>query len=344
MSVMTYIGAIGAAQQEAMVADERVIIIGEDVEANVYGTTGGGKQRAEEGDFVQRFGRSRIRNTPISEEAIVGAAIGAAMTGLRPIVDLSYSSFLYMAMDQLVNQAAKNRYMFGGQSSVPVVFRSAMFYGLNTGAHHSDRPYPMFMNVPGLKIIAPASPSDAKGLLRQAIDSDDPVMTFEAVPLWGLKEEVEDAEYRIPFGKARIRREGTDVTVVGISGSLPLALKAAEQLADADGISCEVIDPRTLVPLDTDTIVESVTKTGRLVIAEPAHRMCGAAAEIAATVAEEAQGSLCAPIRRLTAPNMQIPFSPALEAQFYPTAEKIAAAIRQVAGMEKTTDSQRLTA
>lgn len=345
MSVMTYIGAIGAAQQEAMVADDRVIIIGEDVEANVYGTTGGGKQRAEKGDFVEQFGTRRIRNTPISEEAIVGAAIGAAMTGLRPIVDLSYSSFLYMAMDQLVNQAAKNRYMFGGQSSVPVVFRSAMFYGLNTGAHHSDRPYPMFMGVPGLKIIAPASASDAKGLLRQAIDSDDPVMSFEAVPLWGLKEEVEDTEYRIPFGKARIRREGSDVTVVGISGSLPLALKAAEAMADEHGISCEVIDPRTLAPLDTDTIVQSVAKTGRLVIAEPAHRMCGAAAEIAATVAEEVQSALRAPIRRLTAPNMQIPFSPALEAQLYPTAEKIAAAIRQVAGVEAfTEDSRRLTA
>lgn len=340
MSVMTYIAAIGAAQREAMLADERVIIIGEDVEANVYGTTGGGKQRAESGDFVQQFGRSRIRNTPISEEAIVGAAIGAAMTGLRPIVDLSYSSFLYMAMDQLVNQAAKNRYMFGGQSSVPVVFRSAMFYGLNTGAHHSDRPYPMFMNVPGLKVIAPASASDAKGLLRSAIDSDDPVLTFEAVPLWGLKEEVDDAEYRIPFGKARIRRPGTDVTVVAISGSVPLALKAAEQMAEK-GISCEVIDPRTLVPLDTATIVESVFKTGRLVIAEPAHRRCGAAAEIVATVAEEAQEALRAPVRRLAAPNMQIPFSPALEAQLYPTTEKIVAAIESVVKVENRVKHSR---
>ena len=338
MSVMTYIGAIGAAQQEAMTADERVIIIGEDVEANVYGTTGGGKQRAEQGDFVQQFGKSRIRNTPIAEEAIVGTAIGAAMTGLRPIVDLSYSSFLYMAMDQLVNQAAKNRYMFGGQSSIPVVFRSAMFYGLNTGAHHSDRPYPMFMNVPGLKIMAPASASDAKGLLREAIDIDDPVLTFEAVPLWGLKEEVEDAEYRIPFGKARIRREGTDVTVVGISGSLPLALKAAEEMA-AKGISCEVIDPRTLVPLDTRTIIESVARTGRLVVAEPAHRMCGAAAEIAAQVAENV--ALKAPIRRLAAPNMQIPFSPALEGQLYPTAEKIAEAIEAVTQVAKYNQETR---
>ena len=331
MSVMTYIGAIGAAQQEAMAADDRVIIIGEDVEANVYGTTGGSKQRAEQGDFVQQFGRNRIRNTPISEEAIVGTAIGAAMTGLRPIVDLSYSSFLYMAMDQFVNQAAKNRYMFGGQSSIPVVFRSAMFYGLNTGAHHSDRPYPMFMSVPGLKIIAPASASDAKGLLRSAIDSDDPVLQFEAVLLWGHKEEVEDAEYRIPLGVARIRRVGTDVTLVAISGCVPMAMKVAEELA-AEGISCEVIDPRTLAPLDTRTIVESVLKTGRLVVTEPAHRTCGAAAEIVSVVAEKAHGALRAPIKRVCALNMQIPFSPALEKLLYPTPERIRAAILSVCG------------
>lgn len=328
---MTYIGAIGAAQREAMQADKRVIIIGEDVEANVYGTTGESKQRAESGDFVQQFGKMRIRNTPISEEAMVGAAIGAAMTGLRPIVDLSYSSFLYMAMDQFVNQAAKNRYMFGGQSSIPVVFRSAMFYGLNTGAHHSDRPYSMFMTIPGLKILAPASAADAKGLMRSAVDSDDPVLIFEAVPLWGQKEEVPDEEYHIPFGKARIRREGSDVTVVGISGSLPLAVQAAEVMAES-GVSCEVIDPRTLVPLDSASIVESVKKTGRLVIAEPAHRTCGAAAEISAIVAEKAQPWLKAPILRVTAPNMQIPFSPALERHFYPTKEKIVAAIRTVCG------------
>ena len=329
MTVMTYIGAIGAAQQEAMAADKRVVIIGEDVEANVYGTTGGSKTRAEQGDFVQQFGRNRIRNTPISEEAIVGAAIGAAMTGLRPIVDLSYSSFMYMAMDQFVNQAAKNRYMFGGQSSIPVVFRSAMFYGLNTGAHHSDRPYPMFMGVPGLKIMAPASASDAKGLLRTAIDSDDPVLSFEAVLLWGSKEEVQDGEFRIPFGVARVRREGVDVTLVAISGCVPMAMKAAEEM-EARGVSVEVIDPRTLVPLDTQAIVRSVMKTGRLVIVEPAHKMCGAAAEISAVVVEEAFHALRAPIKRVATANMQIPFSPALEAQLYPTKEKIVTAIEVV--------------
>ena len=207
-----------------------------------------------------------------------------------------------------------------------------MFYGLNTGAHHSDRPYPMFMNVPGLKIIAPASPSDAKGLLRAAIDSDDPVLTFEACLLWGMKEEVEDDAFRIPLGVARTVREGTDITVVAISNSVPEAVAAAEALA-AEGVSVEVIDPRTLVPLDRNAIIRSVVKTGRLVIAEPAHRTCGAAAEISSHVAEEAFDSLRGPIIRVTAPDMQIPFSPSLEKQMYPTRHTIELAIRRALGL-----------
>ena len=334
MSIMTYLGAIGAAQREALAADERVILIGEDVEANVYGTTGGtGKNRAAEGDFTQAFGRNRIRNTPISEESIVGAAAGAAMTGLRPIVDLSYSSFLYMAMDQFVNQIAKNRYMFGGQASLPVVFRSAMFYGLNTGAHHSDRPYPMFMNVPGLKIIAPASPSDAKGLLRSAIDSDDPVLSFEACPLWGMKEEVQDDEYFIPLGVGRTLREGSDITIVAVSGGVVEAVAAADALKE-EGISVEVFDPRTLVPLDVEGILNAASKTGRLIVVDPAHRTCSAASEISALVAEHAFDALKSPITRLTAPDMQIPFSPALEKQLYPRRDGIAATVREVLGVK----------
>lgn len=328
MTVMSYLGAIGAAQREAMESDPRVIIMGEDVEANVYGTMGGGKSRADKGDFLQMFGASRIRNTPISEEVMVGSAVGAAMTGLRPIVDLSYSSFLYMAMDQLVNQAAKNRYMFGGQASLPVVFRSAMFFGLNTGAHHSDRPYPMFMNVPGLKIMVPATPSDAKGLLRSAVDMDDPVLSFEACILWGLKEEVEEGEYRIPFGIARTHRQGNDVTIVGISTGVHAALQAAQKL-ESEGISAEVIDPRTLVPLDSEAILNSVARTGRLVIVDPAHTTCSAAAEISAIVCEKAFDSLKAPIMRVTTPDTQIPFSPAIEKQLYPDATKTIAAVRK---------------
>ncbi len=342
MTIMSYLGAIGAAQREAMEADERVVIIGEDVEANVYGTTGAGKSRKDKGDFLEMFGANRIRNTPISEEVIVGAAIGAAMTGLRPIVDLSYSSFLYMAMDQFVNQAAKNRYMFGGQASIPVVFRSAMFYGLNTGAHHSDRPYPMFMNVPGLKIIVPSNPYDAKGLLRTAVDSDDPVLTFEACMLWGSKGEVPEEEYKIPFGQANVARAGDDVTVVAISSAVPEALAAAETLA-GEGVSVEVIDPRTLVPFDSEAVIRSVQRTGRLVIADPAHRTCSAAAEISAIVAEEAFESLRAPIMRVTTPDTQIPFSPALEKQLYPNRTKIEDAVRRVTGLMANTLNNELT-
>lgn len=328
MTVMSFLGAIGAAQREAMEADPRVIIMGEDVEANVYGTMGG-KSRADKGDFLQMFGSDRIRNTPISEEVMVGAAAGAAMTGLRPIVDLSYSSFLYMAMDQFVNQVAKNRYMFGGQASLPVVFRSAMFYGLNTGAHHSDRPYPMFMNVPGLKIMVPATPTDAKGLLRTAIDMDDPVLSFEACLLWGLKEDVDEGEFRIPFGLARTVRAGTDVTIVAISTGVHVALQAAAKL-EAEGISVEIIDPRTMVPLDSEAILNSVARTGRLVIVDPAHTTCGAAAEISAIVAEKAFDCLKAPIMRVTTPDTQIPFSPAIEKQLYPDAAKTIDAVRKV--------------
>lgn len=334
MTIMSYLGAIGAAQREAMDADSRVIIMGEDVEANVYGTMGGGKSRADKGDFLQMYGTNRIRNTPISEEVMVGAAAGAAMTGLRPIVDLSYSTFLYMAMDQFINQVAKSRYMFGGQSSMPVVFRSAMFYGLSTAAHHSDRPYPMFMNMPGIKIMVPASPTDAKGLLRTAIDIDDPVMSFEACMLWGMKEEVEEGEFRIPFGVARTVRAGTDVTLVAISSAVQQAILAAKTLED-EGISVEIIDPRTLVPFDSDSVLNSVARTGRLVIADPANKTCGAAAEISAIVAEQAFDCLKSPIMRVTTPDTHIPFSPALEKQLYPNAVTIADAVRKVVGSKK---------
>jgi pyruvate dehydrogenase E1 component beta subunit len=242
-------------------------------------------------------------------------------------VDLSYSTFLYMAMDQFVNQVAKSRYMFGGQASLPVVFRSAMFYGLSTAAHHSDRPYPMFMNVPGLKIMVPSTPTDAKGLLRTAIDMDDPVLSFEACLLWGTKEDVQDGEFRIPFGVARKLREGKDVTIVAISTAVHAAMQAAQKL-EAEGISTEIIDPRTLVPFDSEAVLNSVGRTGRLVIADPANRTCGAAAEISAIVAEQAFDSLRAPIMRVTTPDTHVPFSPALEKQLYPNADKIIDAVR----------------
>ena len=321
MAQMTYREAVKTAMAEELRRDSRVLFMGEDI-ADM-----GGSQGVSKG-MLAEFGPGRIRNTPISEEVMVGAAAGAAMTGLRPIVDLSYSTFLYMAMDQFVNQVAKSRYMFGGQASLPVVFRSAMFYGLSTAAHHSDRPYPMFMNVPGLKIMVPSTPTDAKGLLRTAVDMDDPVMSFEACLLWGMKEDVQDGEFHIPFGVARTVREGKDCTIVAISTGVPAAMQAAQKL-EAEGISVEIIDPRTLVPFDSEAVLNSVGRTGRLVIADPANKTCGAAAEISAIVAEEAFDCLKSPIMRVTTPDTHVPFSPAIEKQLYPNTEKIADAVRK---------------
>lgn len=318
MVTMTYLAAIGQAQLEAMEEDDRVVVLGEDIRSNLYGTTPG---------FVERFGRGRVWDTPISEEGFTGLAAGAAMTGLRPIVDLTYATFLYMAMDQFVNQVAKNRYMFGGQATIPVVYRASMFYGSAMGAHHSDRPYPMFMNVPGLTILAPSTPYDARGLLKSAVRLDDPVVIFEDATLWFGKQDLPEEPYDVPIGVANTVRPGRDVTLVAIAGSVPHAVEAAEMLA-GDGVSVEVVDPRTLVPLDTAAILESVDRTGRLVIADPAHRTCGAAAEISAVVAEEGFAALRGPIRRVTTPDVQIPYSPSLEKGLYPTAERIVTAVR----------------
>jgi pyruvate dehydrogenase E1 component beta subunit len=256
------------------------------------------------------------------------------MTGLRPIIDMAYATFTYLAFDQLINQAAKNRYMFGGQSNIPVVYRASMFYNLSTAAHHSDRPYPMLMNVPGLKIVTPATPYDAKGLLRTAVRTDDPVIIFEDATLWTRKQELPEGEFFVPLGVAQVVREGTDVTVVAIAGSVYHAQAAADDLHEL-GISVELIDPRSLVPLDSDAIVKSVAKTGRLVVVDPANRTCGAASEIVAIVAEEAFDSLRAPVRRVTTPNVPIPFSPPMEKPLYPNKGRIVAAVQEVVGNAK---------
>lgn len=301
---------------EELRRDERVVLIGEDI-ALYIGQAG-----------LDEFG-PRVRNAPISENGFTGLAVGAAMTGLRPIVELSIASFLLLATEQLVHQAAKNRYMFGGQTSVPAVFRVSMWNNGANAAHHSDRPYPMFMNVPGLKIAVPATPWDAKGLLKAAVRDDDPVIIFEDNDLWLRSGPVGEADDLVPLGQAAIRREGADVTVVGIAAAMWHALEAAETL-EAEGVSCEVIDPRTLVPLDAATIVASVRRTGRLVVADPAHRTCSAASEIAAIVAEEAFAALRAPVVRVTTPDTQIPFSPVLEKPLYPSPARIAEAVRRV--------------
>jgi pyruvate dehydrogenase E1 component beta subunit len=313
---MSYLDALVQAQIEELERDERVIVMGEDIA--IYG---GGK-------MVERFDSSRIWSMPISETSFTGVGIGAAISGLRPIVDLGIASFMYLASDQIINQASKLRYMTGGQLKVPIVFRCCMYYGSAIAAQHSDRPYPLFMNVPGLKILCPTTAADVKGLLKSAVRDDDPVLIFEDTKLWPVKDEVPvDPEFLVPIGKADIKRAGDDVTVVAIAGAVRPTLAAAAALA-SERISVEVIDPRTLKPLDIETIVRSVARTGRLLLVENAHRLCSVSAEIAATVCEEAFASLRKPIIRLSAPDVHVPFSPALEQLLYPTEKQITAAVR----------------
>src|SRR5260370_13497914 len=254
MRQMTYWEGIGEAMREEMRRDGHVFIMGEDAEANVFGTMTG---------FKEEFGADRLRDVPLSEAGFVGAAIGSAMVGMRPIVDLTIASFLYVAMDQIVSMAAKTTYMYGGQTRVPLVLRASMFFGGANAAQHSDRNYPMFMNVPGLKIIAPSTPYDMKGLLKTAIRQDHPGISFPDWIMWGARGEVPDEEFLIPFGVAEVKRAGTDVTVVAVASPVQEALAAAETLTKA-GVSVEAIAPRTLVPLDKETILGSVAKTGRL--------------------------------------------------------------------------------
>lgn len=315
---MSYLDAVIEAQIEELERDPNVIVMGEDIA--VYG---GGK-------LVQRFDATRIWSMPISEGSFTGVGIGAAINGLRPIVDLGIASFMYLASDQIINQASKLRYMTGGQISVPVVFRCTMYYGASIAAQHSDRPYPVFLNVPGLKIVSPTTPADMKGLLKAAVRDDDPVLVFEDIKLWSVKGPVpEDPDWLVPIGKAAIRRAGSDVTVVAIAGAMRVALEAAKQL-ERENISVEVIDPRTLKPLDTDTIITSVSKTGRLVLVENAHRVASISAEIAAVVCEEAFSSLRKPIVRLCAPDVHVPFSPELEKYVFPTKDDVIRGVRRI--------------
>jgi acetoin:2,6-dichlorophenolindophenol oxidoreductase subunit beta len=307
--------------KEEMRRDERVFVMGEDVESPLFwGPTG---------TFREEFGASRVRNTPMSEAAFVGAGIGAAMTGMRPVVEMTVASFLYVAFDQVVSMGAKSRFMFGGQARIPMVIRATSMYGRGLAAQHSDRPYQAFMGVPGLKIVAPTTAADAKGLMQSAIRDDDLVLFFEDVNLHGVRGEVPAEESLVPIGTAEVRRPGSDVTVVGVSGGMLPALAAAEELA-SEGVSVEVVDPRTLAPLDTRTILESVASTGRRVVVDPAHRVCSVASEIAAIVAEQAFDSLRAPVARVTTPQVPIPFSPALERGLYPDKDKVATAVRAV--------------
>jgi len=314
---ITLTQALNEAMRDEMRTDESVFIMGEDIQSGVYGASAG---------LCAEFGEERVRDCPLSENAFMGAAVGAAAVGMRPIVESSFC-FMWVAMDSLVSQASKMRYMFGGQVDLPIVYRAAMYYDGSMAAHHSDRSYPIFMHIPGFKVVFPSNAYDGKGLLRTAIRDNDPVVFCEDRTILGARALVPEEEYTIPFGVADIKREGTDVTIVAIGGMVPRALAAAEALAQ-EGISAEIVDPRTLVPLDKQTILDSVAKTGRLVTVDMAHKTCSAASEIASIVAMEGFWSLQAPVQRMGAANVHIPFSPALEPLCYPTAETIAQAAR----------------
>ena len=315
---ITLTQALNEAMREEMRRDERVFIMGEDIQSGVYGASGG---------LFAEVGGERVRDCPLSENAFMGAAVGAAAVGMRPIVESAFC-FMWVAMDSLVSQAAKMRYMFGGQVDLPIVYRAAMYYGGSMAAHHSDRSYPIFMHIPGFKVVFPSDAYDAKGLLKASIQEDDPIIFCEDRTILGARAYVPEEEYTIPLGVADIKREGSDATIVAIGGMVPRALAAAETLA-AEGISAEVLDPRTLVPLDKAAILKSVAKTGRLVVVDMAHKTCSAASEIAAIVAMEGFWDLQAPIQRLGTVNVHIPFSPALEPLCYPTDESIAEAVRK---------------
>jgi acetoin:2,6-dichlorophenolindophenol oxidoreductase subunit beta len=321
MAKVSFLEAIRQAQFEELSRDERVFLMGEDVRCNVFGTNTG---------FVDEFGVERIRDTPISEAGFIGAAAGASMVGMRPIVDLTIATFTYVAMDQICSIIAKSRYIYGGQAKLPLVIRMCLFYGNSNAAQHSDRPYPMFMGMPGLKIIIPSNPADMKGLLKSAIRDDNPVMSFEDGTLWSGKAEVPDHDdFYLPLGVADVKREGADVSVIAVGGSVPLALTAADILSN-EGVSVEVVDPRSLVPLDTETILASVRKTGRAITVDPAHQACSVASELSALIVEKAFASLKAPVLRVTTPNTHVPFCPSIEKGLYPTVDRIVAAARNV--------------
>lgn len=319
--------AITEALMQEMERDETVFLMGEDLRL-FYGGGPFGVTPADK--FLKKFGPERVRDTPISESAFIGAATTAAATGLRPVVEVMFVDFFGVCMDQVFNQAAKMRYMFGGQAKVPIVIRTTIGAGMGFAAHHSQSLYSIFAHVPGLKVVVPSTPYDAKGLLINAIRDDDPIIFCEHKGLYdSVKGLVPEEPYTVPFGKAKIKREGQDVTVVATALMMHKALNAAKKL-EKEGISLEVIDPRTIVPLDKKTILESVKKTSKLVIVDEDYERCGFAAEIAAIVAEEGLYYLDAPIKRVATPNVPIPYSPALEKVVIPDENRIIQAVKQI--------------
>lgn len=324
MAQLSYREAVAAAIAQEMRRDETVIFLGEDVAA------AGGVFKATEG-LQAEFGKLRVRDTPISEQAILGAAMGAAMTGLKPIAEIMFSDFFAVCWDIVVNQIAKTRFMSDGQCSFPLVIRSANGGGSRFGAQHSQSVENWAMAVPGLKVVAPSTPADVKGLLAAAIQDPDPVLFFEQKSLYGTKGEVPDGDHVDQLGKAKVLREGSDVTIVALAAMVRHAMKAADTLQNEHGISAEVIDVRSLVPLDTTTIFESVSKTARLVTVEENPRLCGWGAEVSSLVAEELFWDLEGPIVRVTTPHIPLPSADALEDAALPSPEKVVDAVVKLA-------------
>jgi acetoin:2,6-dichlorophenolindophenol oxidoreductase subunit beta len=313
MSRKRYTHAINEALNEEMARDPNVILFGEDVELAIMGDARG---------LAERFGRERVRNTPICEATLTGMAVGAAMAGSRVILHMMFSNFIYTGFDAIANQMAKLRLMTGGQARMPITVIAAYGGGGSNAAQHSDSGYPVLMNVGGVNVVMPATPADAKGLLKEAIRGDDPTFFLEAIGRGGEMGEVPDGDYTIPFGQACIARAGKDLTVIAIGSMLKPALEAVQKLAAA-GVDAEVIDPRTLVPLDEDALVASVRKTGRVVIVDEARDTCSAASHIAAVLADKAFDALKAPVKRVTARNVCIPYAANAEQHVLPNAEAI---------------------
>ncbi len=310
--IITYGNAIREALDNSLHDDETAVLFGQDIQHNLYGYTG---------ELLDKYGSKRIKNTPISEAAIVGTAIGSAMCGLKPIIDLTVANFLYIAMDQIVNMASKSAYMYNGQFKLPLTIMCSTLYNTSSAAQHSDRPHPMLMNTPGLKVVTPSSPQDAYSLLRASIVDQNPVIYFSDRSLFHNKEDI-DIDLKIDLGKASILSIGNEITIVTIAGCTKMAMDLLPKFKE-NKISVEIIDVRSLVPLDMQTIKKSVLKTGKIVIADTANKTCSAASEISSRLAEDVFNKLKAPIGIVAYDDVPVPFGTKLESKIMPTKEKI---------------------
>ncbi|HEX2529287.1 MAG TPA: alpha-ketoacid dehydrogenase subunit beta [Geminicoccus sp.] len=334
MAKKSYRQAISEALRQEMERDHRVVIMGEDIAGGAGGDADqdawGGPMGVTKG-LLPQFGRERVLDTPITESGFIGAAVGAAATGLRPVADLMFVDFMGVCFDQIFNQAAKFKYMFGGKATTPVVIRTMYGAGFRAASQHSQCLYNVFTHIPGLKVALPSNPYEAKGLMIQAIRDDDPVIFFEHKAMYDMEGEVPDEAYAIPFGQANVTREGDDATIIAFGRMVNFANTVADKLSK-EGISCTVVDPRTTSPLDTETILETASETGRVVVVDESHPRCSMATDVSALICQEAFDKLKAPIKMVTAPHAPVPFSAALEDLYIPSMDKIEAAVRSVTG------------